>query len=284
MTIFRSILLCYVVLTLCSAITTTTTLSAAEDSSSSSITLGTTIVAVQFDAGVIVAADTRTSQQGTFVSHRWATKIAAVAPLVTVARAGSAAATQHVLEAWERSSSSSSSSSTCVDVTHVAHWFRRHVRDDSNNNEKRSFLIAGMEQQQRSSTTTTSIPRIYSLSASGALVREDHVRYACNGSGSSFAMAYLDEHSTNDDDETTALEHCRRAIEHAAYRDPSSGGCLRYRIVRTNGTSTHGTLPLLRRVAASSETKDDEDDDALPGFAAPVRRPFPMVTKSKSVV
>ena len=283
MTIFRSILLCYVVLTLCSAITTTTTLSAAEDSSSS-ITLGTTIVAVQFDAGVIVAADTRTSQQGTFVSHRWATKIAAVAPLVTVARDGSAAATQHVLEAWERSSSSSSSSSTCVDVTHVAHWFRRHVRDDSNNNEKRSFLIAGMEQQKRSNTTI--IPRIYSLSASGALVREDHVRYACNGSGSSFAMAYLHEHIiTNDEllDETTALEHCRRAIEHAAYRDPSSGGCLRYRIVRTNGTSTHGTLPLLRRVAASSSTTNTKDD-ALPGFAAPVRRPFPMVTKSKSVV
>jgi 20S proteasome subunit beta 1 len=56
---------------------------------------GTTIVAVQYDGGVVVGADSRVST-GTYVSNRASDKITPLADFIYLLRSGSAADTQAV--------------------------------------------------------------------------------------------------------------------------------------------------------------------------------------------
>jgi 20S proteasome subunit beta 1 len=56
---------------------------------------GTTIVAVQFDGGVVLGADSRVST-GTYVSNRASDKITPLSDFVYLLRSGSAADTQAV--------------------------------------------------------------------------------------------------------------------------------------------------------------------------------------------
>lgn len=52
----------------------------------------TTLVAARFEGGVVIGADSRTSQ-GSFVANRLADKITPVAPSIFLARSGSSAGT-----------------------------------------------------------------------------------------------------------------------------------------------------------------------------------------------
>lgn len=56
---------------------------------------GTTILAVQFDGGVVLGADSRVST-GTYISNRASDKITPLADAVYLLRSGSAADTQAV--------------------------------------------------------------------------------------------------------------------------------------------------------------------------------------------
>ncbi|KAJ2689166.1 Proteasome subunit beta type-1, partial [Coemansia spiralis] len=59
--------------------------------------LGTTIMAVQFDGGVVVGADSRTST-GTYVANRVTDKLTKVHDLIYCCRSGSAADTQAIAD------------------------------------------------------------------------------------------------------------------------------------------------------------------------------------------
>lgn len=54
--------------------------------------VATTLVAARFDGGVVIGADSRTSQ-GSFVANRLTDKIAPVSPGIFLARSGSSAGT-----------------------------------------------------------------------------------------------------------------------------------------------------------------------------------------------
>ncbi|KAJ2343324.1 Proteasome subunit beta type-1, partial [Coemansia sp. RSA 2618] len=57
------------------------------------VNLGTTIMAVKFDGGVVIAADSRTST-GPYVANRVTDKLTKVNDLIYCCRSGSAADTQ----------------------------------------------------------------------------------------------------------------------------------------------------------------------------------------------
>merc|ERR1719495_997883 len=61
------------------------------------LSTGTTLVAVEFDGGVIIGADSKTSM-GTWVSNRVTDKLTPVTDSIFVCRSGSAADTQAVTE------------------------------------------------------------------------------------------------------------------------------------------------------------------------------------------
>jgi 20S proteasome subunit beta 1 len=66
-----------------------------EHSSAAAPHTGTTIVAVAYDGGVVLGADTRVTT-GTYISNRTSDKIAELADHVFLCRSGSAADTQAV--------------------------------------------------------------------------------------------------------------------------------------------------------------------------------------------
>lgn len=79
-----------------------TSLSPAVEPSSDSVkpTTGTTVLALRYDGGVVIAADTRVSI-GSFICNRSSSKIAALSDNVFLARSGSAADTQIVSDHGE---------------------------------------------------------------------------------------------------------------------------------------------------------------------------------------
>lgn len=189
------------------------------------VQLGTTLVAIKYRNGVVVAADSRTSVSG-YVSHRMAHKIAPVTDTCVLLRSGSAADTQRIaqeahLAFLDRKYRYHSQPS----ISQVSCWIRSAVYDTT---DAASLLVAGYDVETQS-------PKIYSIAPSGSLLEEG--TFGVSGSGSTYILGHLD-HSvkeSSDLDEGEALLICRRAINLAIHRDGSSGGRICVAIIDANG-------------------------------------------------
>jgi len=223
------------------------------------VDLGTTLVAVKFDRGVVVGSDTRTSQGGGYVSHRYAHKIVPITATTVLARSGSAADTQQLADAVRvKNDVRQMQYGNPLTVSQIAHWLRQQVYGENGGAGSVSLLVAGYDNR----------PRIYNISPSGALLEEPGV-FAVSGSGSTYIIGHLDHqvadaHCTTSLDEQGAVELCQRAIELAVQRDGSSGGLIRLYVVTAEGrrevTVFPDKLPL--------KGKQGQDPLSLPGFAA----------------
>jgi len=192
------------------------------DSSSRSLPapdLGTTLVALRFRNGVIIAADSRTSIAGKLVSHRYAQKLVAV-PVTTsssngdgddagprsfcvMARSGSAADTQYLTDLVQKEAADRYYRyGRTLTVPQVAHYLRSLLWRDNNNNQNGgaqssskqvSLVVAGYQSKidDCDNDGDDDSIHIYSLAASGALLCETN--YVAAGSGSTFILGYLDQ-------------------------------------------------------------------------------------------
>ena len=197
------------------------------------VDLGTTLIALKFKGGVVLAADTRTSMS-TYVSHRNADKIVPVSSHCLVARSGSAADTQMLAHATKQQVSDRLyryGMSTTVSQT--ARYIE-HLISSASNELGVSLLIAGYDKEHNS-------PKIYSLAASGALLEEG--TFAIAGSGSTFISGYMDIHATEDLEEQAAIVLCKRAIQLAMSRDAASGGLVRIFVCDDKGIQQAEFLP-----------------------------------------
>eukprot|EP00977_Amphora_coffeiformis_P018164 scaffold6270_cov162-Amphora_coffeaeformis.AAC.1 len=216
---------------------TTTTVSTTT-SKALPVNLGTTLVAIRYDKGVVVGADSRTSVGG-FVSNRYAHKLARVTPHCTILRSGSAADTQAVARECRlyfrqqslRYGTATATTTTTTTVTQIAHYMRQAVMQMPHGQV--SLLVAGYDHGVEA-------PRIYSVALSGALLEEGN--FAVAGSGSVYVLGYLDNYIPHKHDETSplteseAVKLCQRAIDLAASRDGSSGGVVRVCVIDKDGT------------------------------------------------
>lgn len=247
------------------------------------VDLGTTLVAVCYDSGVVVAADSRTSVGG-FVSNRYAHKLASITSHCTILRSGSAADTQAMAQACrhyfsERRLRYCTTTDRPPTVAQIAHWMRAALlqmmmNQGGGEGPQVSLLVAGWDDNN----DTSQQPSIYSVALSGALLKEQD--FAASGSGSVFILGFLDheirrlcrrknkkrtqnnnhgeDDFTNDNDlpeeqqeqqhrrqltQDEAIQLCQRAIALAASRDGSSGGIIRMRIIDRQGTRELATLP-----------------------------------------
>lgn len=185
------------------------------------VDLGTTLVAVKYHGGVVVAADSQTSL-GRYVSNREADKLERfITDRCVILRSGSAAETQFLVREGRRffqdrarrySLLSSSSSSIKAEnfntptVSQVAHWMRRAVLtiNKSRNAGTVSLIVAGYDMILNDNNTgdgvVKAIPKaqIYSIYPSGALIlNDDNVHFAAAGSGSTYILGFLDHEIQN---------------------------------------------------------------------------------------
>lgn len=268
------------------------------------VDLGTTLVAIVFDQGVVVGADTRTSIGGglSYVSHRSTpNKIVQLDQHLVLARSGHAANTQQVAHAARRHvltrimynnssnlSRNKKNKAAAFTVAQMAHWLQNCVYELANGdggNGAASFLLAGCDWERAAAVDdnddnnknkhpTVVHPRIYVIAPSGACWSEE--RFAAAGSGSSFILGFLDHAVGNVQSSSgisiqqdKAVSLCRQALSLAMARDGSSGGVCRIFVVTAHGCTEMVLPPLVAAEPGGDDTRSDMAKVAkcLTGFA-----------------
>lgn len=187
------------------------------------IDLGTTLVALKFKHGVIVAADTRTSVSG-YVSNKFAKKINVVVnepeTSCAICRSGSAADTQWLAQ---HASHEFSIRRSLPSVSQVAHFLREKVRSESS--LQASLICAGYD----------GTGRIFGISPGGSMWEEDV--FCVSGSGSTFLLGHLDSLNLDPSriSQDKAIEMVKEWIQLSVARDGSSGGLVRIKVLAKGG-------------------------------------------------
>lgn len=185
--------------------------------------MGTTIMAVSFDGGVILGADSRTST-GSYVANRVSDKLTPIADNIYCCRSGSAADTQALSDIVRYYLSA-----------HAVELDREpRVKTAANlfqtlcyNNKDRllaGIICAGYDGVEGGA--------VYNISIGGSCVKQD---YAIGGSGSTYVYGYCDAHYRTGMSRDDCIAFVKHAIAHAMARDGSSGGVIRLAIIDKNG-------------------------------------------------
>jgi len=184
---------------------------------------GTTIMAIVYDGGVVLGADTRTST-GDYVANRASRKISKVMDNVFVCRCGSAADTQaltgfvinaltsHAVELGEKPT-----------VNTAANLFRL-IAYNNKDNLMAGLLVAGYDEKRGG--------QVYSIPLGGTL---HPVNVACDGSGSGYISGFIDANYRPGMTKAEALKFVQTCVSHAMSRDGSSGGMIRTLVVSADG-------------------------------------------------
>jgi len=193
----------------------------AEPKKAGEVSLGTSIMAVVYDGGVVMAADSRTST-GQYVANRVSDKLSSVAERIYCCRSGSAADTQAIsdivayyldLHAIELGSK--------PQVKTAASLFQELCY--SNKDRLMAGIIVGGWDPINGGS-------LYSISLGGSLVKQP---FAIGGSGSTYIYALCDHLFKNPDGSEPKMtkaetqKFVKLALSHAMARDGSSGGIIR---------------------------------------------------------
>lgn len=194
------------------------------------VSLGTTIMAVSFRDGVILAADSRTST-GSYVANRCSNKLTKLSKCIYCCRSGSAADTQalaeataNYLERYEidigRPPLVATGASLFQKLCYANKW-----------NISAGIIVAGYDSLNGGS--------VYSIPSGGSCIKLD---FALGGSGSVYLYSFFDANYKPGMSREECLTFCQRAVAHAYSRDGSSGGLIRT-IVLTKNEPADMTIP-----------------------------------------
>lgn len=187
------------------------------------VSTGTSIIAVEFNGGVVIGADSRTSA-GSYVANRVSDKLTQVHDRVYCCRSGSAADTQAVTDYvrdWSYQHAMSEGRAPNVGV--VAQFFK-HICYGNKDALSASIICAGWDPVRGG--------QVYSLPLGGAKVRQS---YAIGGSGSTYIYGYCDSVFREGMNKAECLDFVHKALAHAMARDGSSGGVIRTVVITKDG-------------------------------------------------
>jgi len=179
------------------------------------ISCGTTIIAAEFDGGVVIGADSRSSAGG-FASNPISDKLTELTPLIFCCRSGGAADTQAIADVVKYHLSIYEREHNCkAPVSVAANVFRDMVyryRDDLS----AGILVAGWDPKEGG--------QVYAVPPGGMVIRK---RLSAGGSGSSYIYGYLDGNYRPNMSLDQCQDMVKTAVALAIARDGSSGGVIR---------------------------------------------------------
>ncbi|KAI1705342.1 proteasome subunit domain-containing protein [Ditylenchus destructor] len=216
----------------------------------SNISCGTTLIACEYDEGIVVGTDSRTSA-GSFIATRVTDKITPVTNHIVCCRSGSAADTQAINDLVryyvEAHSMMEGEALSVYRATQIFRSFLYDYRDQLS----ASVLVAGWDKAEKG--------QLYAIPLGGYVKRE---KFTASGSGSTFVMGFLDKQWKPNLNLEGAKELVRTAVGLAVNRDGSSGGVIRLAWVNEKGTHRELIRP---------------DGGSFPTFAEPA--PYPSFPK-----
>lgn len=187
------------------------------------LSTGTTIMAVAFDGGVVLCADSRVST-GSYVANRASDKISQLHDHIWCCRSGSAADTQALTD-YVRHYLSQLAVETGRDpeVKVAAHLMRRLCYENKDN-LMAGVIVGGWDAANGGS--------IYNVPLGGACIP---MPFALGGSGSTYIYGLVDSEFKEGMTKDEALGLCKKAVSHAMARDGSSGGIIRTVVATEEG-------------------------------------------------
>mmetsp|Transcript_834 Transcript_834/g.975 ORF Transcript_834/g.975 Transcript_834/m.975 type:complete len:239 (-) Transcript_834:83-799(-) len=187
------------------------------------VSTGTTIMAVAFDGGVVMGADSRTST-GDYVANRASRKISKVHDRIFVCRCGSAADTQALTGFVQNYLGQHAVELGRLPTVNTAASLFKMIAYNNKDRLMAGLIVAGWDETRGG--------QVYSIPLGGALLR---VPYAADGSGSGYIAGLLDEKYKPGMTEAECVEFVQRSVAHAMARDGSSGGMIRTVVITKDG-------------------------------------------------
>lgn len=191
---------------------------------------GTTIVAVTYNGGVVIGADSRVST-GAYVSNRASDKITELTDFVWLLRSGSAADCQVVADyvRWFSEQHALELQST-PGVRTVANLVMQ--MNYNNKGLIGAMIVAGWDDENGG--------QVWGCPIGGTLVRQD---WTTDGSGSTYIWGFLDSEYRENMTRSEAEALVKEAVVLAMSRDGSSGGVARLVTIHSAGAERTLVLP-----------------------------------------
>jgi len=188
------------------------------------VSTGTTIMAIPFEGGVVLGADSRVST-GTYVANRVSDKIAQLHNQIWCCRSGSAADTQALTD-YVRHYLAQLAMETDRQPTvkQAAHLMKRLIYENKDH-LMAGVIIGGWDPIHGGS--------VYNIPLGGTCIK---MPFAIGGSGSTYIYGLMDSEYKVGMSKEEAKTLVKKAISHAMARDGSSGGIIRTVAVEEGST------------------------------------------------
>lgn len=193
------------------------------DLQSDPVSTGTTLFACEFDSGVVIGADSRTSS-GTYVVNRVTDKLTPLAKNIFCCRSGSAADTQKVADIVRYQLDfhrvQMNRDPTVLEAAEACRAICYRYRDDIT----AGLFVAGWDKSLGG--------QIYTIPLGGLMLRQKAV---IGGSGSTYIYGYFDREFRPNMTKEECVRFVSTGVALAIHRDGSSGGCIRTAVVSKDG-------------------------------------------------
>lgn len=195
----------------------------APDWMSAEHSMGTSIMAVAFDGGVVMGADSRTTT-GAYIANRVSDKITPMTDKIYCCRSGSAADTQ-IISDYVRYylSMHEIELGDDPDVATAARLFRELCYHNKGM-LMAGIIVAGYDVHKGG--------QVFTIPLGGALIPQP---FAIGGSGSSYIYGYCDSNFKENMTKEECMEFVKNALSLAMARDGSSGGVIRLVVIDKEG-------------------------------------------------
>lgn len=191
---------------------------------------GTTIMAVTFDGGVVLGADSRTSS-GAYVANRVSDKVVPIHDYVWACRSGSAADTQavvdyvkHYVDAHTTELGRLPRVKTCASVM-------QKIVYNNKDNLMAGLICGGWDPYEGG--------QVYEIPLGGTMMKQN---FAIGGSGSTYIFGLVDATYKEGMSRAECIQFVKNAVSHAMARDGSSGGVIRLVIIDQSGVEKEVVL------------------------------------------
>lgn len=187
------------------------------------ISTGTSIMAVEFNGGVVIGADSRTTS-GSYIANRVTDKLTPIHDRIFCCRSGSAADTQAIADIVAANIELDSiTMGELPPVQKAAAVFRQYCYD-YRDQLLAGIIVAGWDPKRGG--------QVYSIPLGGMLVRQP---FAIGGSGSTYIYGFVDSSYRPNMSQDECLHFCANALALAMNRDGSSGGVIRLAAITEHG-------------------------------------------------
>lgn len=187
------------------------------------VSTGTTIMAVEFDGGVVIGADSRTTT-GAYIANRVTDKLTKIHERIFCCRSGSAADTQAIAEAVSYQLGFHSIELDEPPLVQTAANLFKQMCYRYREELMAGIIVAGWDKRRGG--------QVYTVPMGGMLVRQP---VSVGGSGSSYIYGFIDSNYKTGMTKEECLRFTADALALAMERDGSSGGVVRLAAITEAG-------------------------------------------------